>query len=128
MNDLAKLKDIKNVEFIQVDFLPYYIGFGLFLVFILLIFIIYFRLKKAKKKATKRQLAVINLKKMNFNNSSKTIAYNFTINGKICLNEKFEDEYNSIVNKLKDFKYKRDVKNISNDLIDEIKEYIKARI
>jgi len=65
---------------------------------------------------------------MDFQNDSKTIAYDFTLNAKICLNEKFEDEYNGIVSKLEAYKYKKEVQNIPNELKDDMKEYIKVRL
>jgi hypothetical protein len=128
MNDLAKLKDIKSVEFIAVDFTTYYIAFGLFVLFILFSYLIYFYIKNSNKKPTKKQIAKEYLKKMDFQNDSKTIAYDFTLNAKICLNEKFEDEYNGIVSKLEAYKYKKEVQNIPNELKDDMKEYIKVRL
>ena len=128
MNDLTKLKDIKNVEFITVDFTPYFIGFGLFLLFVLFTYLIYFYIKNAKKKPTKEQISKTYLKKMDFINDSKSIAYDFTIHSKICLNKKFEDEFNNIENKLKKYKYKKEVENIPLELIDDMKEYIKVRV
>ena len=85
MNTLAKLKDIKSVEFIAVDFMPYFIGFTLFVLFIIFAYLIYLYIKNAKKKPSKEQISKTYLKKMDFKNDSKSIAYDFTIHSKICL-------------------------------------------
>ena len=128
MINLAKLKDIKEVEFINVDFTPYYIAVGLFVLFVLFAYLVYFYIKNSNKKPTKKQIAKAYLKNMDFRNDSKAIAYDFTLNAKICLNEKFEDEYNGIVSKLERYKYKKEVQNIPDELKDDMKKYIKVRV
>lgn len=127
-NNLTLLKDIKAMQNIDIDFLSYYIGIGIFILFLLFTFLIYFYLKNKTIKLTKEQIAKNYLKNIDFSNNHKQIAYDFTIYGYECLNIKFQDEYESIVSKLENFKYKKDVTQIPDDLIIDIKEYIKVRL
>jgi len=128
LEKLEQLKDIKDIQNLSIDFLPYFIGIGLFLFIILLTFLIYFYFKYAKAKPTKAQKAKKYLKNMDYNRDARDIAYDFTLYGYDCLNSKFKDEYESIVIKLELFKYKKDLPSMNEELIDDMKEYIKVRL
>jgi type II secretory pathway component PulF len=123
---LEQLKDIKSIETIQVDFLPY---FFFITVVIILFVVILFLLTKKKKKTTKKQLAKQHLKVMDIKTlDDKQIAYQFTEYGYICLEEHYQDEFIKIVNQLEAYKYKKEVAKIDKDLKDQIKDYIKVRV
>jgi hypothetical protein len=128
MQELEKLKDIKALEIINIDFTSYIIAIGLIVVVLLIGFLIYFYIKHTNKKSTKEQIAKKYLKNMSYNRDSKLIAYDFTLYGYDCINPKFKDEYETIVEKLEQYKYKKDVALINEDLISDIKEYIKVRL
>lgn len=126
MEELKELKDIRSIEIIPIDFLSYFLAIsGFIIVFVL---ILYF-LKRKKKKLTKEQLAIAYLKKLDFDNlSDKTIAYEFTLKGYICLQKHYEDEFLKIVRQLERYKYKKEVDKIDDDLISQMKDYIRVRL
>lgn len=129
MNDnLSQLKDIKPYEYIDINLIPYYIGIGLVLLFVIIFVALYIFLIYKNKKPTKRQLAIKYLKDIDLNRDMKDIAYDFTLYAYECLNPKYEDEYQNIVDKLEIYKYKKDIPDIDNDIIEDIKGYIKVRV
>ena len=129
-NTLDKLKDIKASQVIQIDFTPYiFLAIAIVIVgFLIILFFVFFKNKK-RKRLDAKQIAKNNLKNINFKkDSTKDIVYTFTVNGYECLDEKHKDEFNQIVKNLEPYKYKKDVKKISKDLISDMKEYIKVRV
>ncbi len=124
---LDKLKDIKAIEVINIDYSLYFTALGVFI--LLIIMLIYFVFRK-EKILTKQQQSIKYLKQLDFNNTHiKQIAYDFTVYGKECLDQRYADEFNNIIHKLEVYKYKKNItKNIDSDLIDDMKEYIKVRL
>ena len=123
---MDKLKDIKSIEHISIDFTNYFIFAALC---ILLIVVIVVFLKTRKKKLTKSQKASIYLKTIDFKSyDDKTLAYEFTLYGYECVQAHYEDEFSKIVRQLEQYKYKKDVKKIDKDLIEQMKDYIKVRV
>ena len=128
-NTLDKLKDIKASNIIQIDFLPYIlVCFGILVVIVCLIFLFIYLKNKRKKRPTKIQLAKKNLKNIDFTQNTKEIVYYFTINAYDCLEDKNKEELEQLVQKLEPYKYKKVVTKINKDLIDDMNEYIKARV
>jgi hypothetical protein len=128
MQKLEQLKTIKAFEDINIDFTLYYISIGLIILAIVSLWFILYMVKKIKQKPTKKQLAKKYLKALNLNQDSKQVAYDFTLYGYECLNTKFQDEFDKIVLALEPYKYKKDVHKIDQDLLNDIKEYIKVRL
>jgi len=129
MNELDKLKDIKVASIIQIDFLPYMyvvLAFVLF-IFVIIVFIMFFKNKK-RVKVTKEQLAKQALLTMDFTLDTKSIVYCFTVNGYECLEDKNKDEFEQILQKLESYKYKKVVTQLSDELIEDMKDYIKVRV
>jgi NADH:ubiquinone oxidoreductase subunit 5 (subunit L)/multisubunit Na+/H+ antiporter MnhA subunit len=123
---VEELKDIKPFEIISINFVPYIIMLSLLLV--LIVIIVYFIFKK-EKILTKKEKAIIVLKNLDYKDDIKNIAYNFTIYGKISVDDLYKDEFYQIVEKLEIYKYRQFIdKSIDNDLIDLMKEYIKVRL
>jgi hypothetical protein len=128
-NTIDKLKDIKASNIIQIDFLPYILMSGGFIVVLtLIIFLILYFKNKRKKKPNKIEIAKQNLKNLDFTKDTKDIVYGFTVNAYECLDDKNKDELEQIIKKLEPYKYKKVVTKISNDLIDDMKDYIKVRV
>jgi len=125
-NNLDKLKDIRAIENIDIDFIPYIIGAIVCLIVISII--LYFIFRK-KRKPTKEQLAKKHLKNLDIDNlDDKTLAYEFTHFGHICLQKHYEDEFDRIVHQLQRYKYKPKVPKIDDDLKHQMKDYIKVRL
>ena len=124
--EYKELKDIKAIEIIPIDLLSYFLAISAFIIVVVLLS--YFLTRKTKK-LTKEQLAKEYLRKLDFRKlSSKNIAYEFTLYGHICLQKHFEDEFLKIIRQLERYKYKKDVDKIDDDLISQMKEYIKVRL
>ena len=127
MDNLDKLKDIKPIQTITIDSTFYFIVISLIIV--LFAVILYFFTRNKNKKPTKAQLARKYLKSFDFKSlSDKQIAYDFTHYGYDCLQEQYKDEFLKIVNQLEPFKYKKIVGKIDEDLIDQMKDYIRIRV
>ncbi|WP_457564979.1 hypothetical protein [Caminibacter sp.] len=113
------LRDIKpNVEIIDY-------GWWFFVVFlvilsIVLLFLIYKWLKNRKKNP-----ALIMLKNLDFSNSKKT-AYIFSKYAKEFVNETNKELFEEIEKKLVKFKYKPDVPEMDEKLIEKIKAFIRT--
>ena len=76
---MDKLKDIKNIEHIAIDFTNYFIFIALVILLVIAV-IIFFKTKK--KKLTKVQKASIYLKSIDFKSfNDKNLAYEFTLYG-----------------------------------------------
>lgn len=123
---LEQLKDIKGVETIQVDFLPYF----LFITIAILVFVLsMFFLMRKKSKSTKKHQAREYLKSMDISKfEDKKLAYEFTEYGYICLEEHYKDEFIKIVKQLEPYKYKKEIAIMDEDLKSQIKDYIKVRV
>lgn len=119
-----ELQGIKNLEIIEVNFLPYFLLFGIvFVLFIVALFLFFKRKKKRKKKAfAKQYLRELFIKNL----SNKEIAYAFTKYGRKIVQEEEKEQFYKIVEQLENFKYKKEVPTIDPKLLHEMKEYIKA--
>ncbi len=124
---IEQLKDIKPLEVLSIDYTPYFITLAV-VVFLLFVLIVIFLYLKSKKELTKRQVAIKALQQLDFTADSKTIAYSFTLYGKECVEPTYYDEFQNIVNELEQYKYKKDVDQLSQELIDEMREFIKVRL
>ena len=121
-----ELKDIKDIVTLEIDFIPYLIV--LFFVVVIIVFFILFQ-KFKNKKLTKKEKIKKYLKKYDYNKDAKTIAYEFSILVREVIDEKDLDEYEKIVAELEKYKYKKNVPlKISDELLGEIKEFIRVRI
>lgn len=124
---IEQLKDIKPLEVLSINYTPYFITLGV-VVFSLFVLIAIFLYLKSKKELTKRQVAIKALQQLDFTADSKTIAYCFTLYGKECVEPAYYDEFQNIISELEQFKYKKDVDHLSQELIDEMREFIKVRL
>ena len=123
---MLDLKDIKSIEYIQIDYSIYILLFLFVLVFIGLYLYV---LKIQNKELTLKQQAVKNLKDIDFSKDNhKNIAYTFTLDGQLCLNDLNKQEFGSIVDKLEKYKYKQETTNIDEQLISTMKKYIKEQV
>jgi len=119
---MEQLKDIRAIEIIEVNFLPYFIFFTVIVLFISIL--IYF-ISHKKINLTKREKTIQNLKNINFKNyPHKDLAYIFTIYGKDCLKSQDKDKFNDILIQLEHYKYKENANDIPNNILREMKDYI----
>jgi len=118
MNELAKLKPIKPNVLIETanSFNPTWIIIFL-IVLILLILFIYYIVKFIKLKKEKENL-------FKLINNPKKFAYEFTKKAKKYKNKKNEKLFEEILIKLQNYKYKKEVKQIENDIKNKIQQYL----
>lgn len=116
---MIPIRDIKpNVEIIDY----YFIAFVITLVILIIIAII-FAIKKFKKKNPKKKL-LEKLKNLDFTNPKKT-AYEFTTLARNFVNEENKSKYEEIVKSLEKYKYKKVVPPLSQEDIQNLKNFIK---
>ena len=122
---MEKLRDIKGIVEVT-DYSIYYLGALIFLVFVAIIAIIWFlRRPKKRKKPTKEELALSNLKNIDYKNP-KDVAYSFSLNIPFFTNEKNSEEIKKILEKLEVYKYKKEIPNMDEELKKSVKKIIKG--
>lgn len=130
MIDINNLQDIMQNETIFIDYYKYiYITIFFFLFFIVLIFLIKRFNKREKVILTKEQIAVENLKNIDFNTSNqKQLLYDFTIFAKECQSEKTDEKarnkLDEILKQIEPFKYQKDEIVLDEKTKKILKEYI----
>jgi Flp pilus assembly protein TadB len=123
MEELRDIKDIVSVEDYSFEILLIITLFSIAVVSFALYF--YKNRRKRRKKMTKREIALNSLKSIDYKNQ-KEVAYRFTIDGAMFVNEKNEQEFKDIKEKLIVYKYKKDVPKLDRDLETRVKEFIKG--
>ena len=126
MNELDKLKDIKPIVEV-VDFSFYYLIAIVSRVVLIVIFGLYryFTRVKKTKILTQNQIALKRLKNLDFKDV-KNVVYSFSVDGFLFLNDKNRDNFEALEEKLEQYKYKKDIPNLPNELKDDIKQFIKG--
>lgn len=122
--DLTKFKDIYEVETITIDFSLYFI----IITICIIIFssILYIKTRKKPILLTKREITFNKLKTIDFNSGdTKNIIYEFTIYGKLSLDEIDKEDFEKIVLKLEPYKYIKEDKVLDKELINSMRNYIK---
>jgi len=123
---MDNLRDIKPIIEV-VDYSFYYFLAIVFIIILIIIFGLYkyFTRIKKTKKPTQQEMALQRLKKLDFNDT-KNVAYRFSIDGFLFVNEENKDKFQDIEKRLQKYKYKKDVDNLSSELKVEIKDFIKG--
>ena len=120
---MEKLRDIKGIVEV-VDYSMYYLVMLIFLVFAAIIAIIWFlRKPKKRKKPTSTEIALQNLKDIDYENS-KDIAYTFSLNIPFFTNEKNSEEIKKILEKAEVYKYKKDIPDMDEEFKKSVKKII----
>ena len=123
--DLTKFKDIQESQVIQIDFTLYFIVITI----CILIFsiVLYFLTRKKTIKLTKKEIMLKKLKSIDFQSmNTKKIVYDFTIFGKLSIQEEDQNSFDKIQEKLKPYKYINENKKLDIELINLMKQYIKS--
>jgi len=120
---LEKLRDIKDIVEVS-DYSIYYL-FGYITLAILIFCVIIYLLsrQKKRKKLTKKEMALQELKNIDYENS-KDIAYKFTLNIPYFIDEKNKKEIEELLESLKMYKYKKDIPTMDKELKQRVKKMI----
>ncbi len=120
---MEKLRDIKDIVEVS-DYSIYYL-FGYITLAILIFCVIIYLLsrQKKRKKLTKKEMALQELKNIDYENS-KDIAYKFTLNIPYFIDEKNKKEIEELLESLKMYKYKKDIPTMDKELKQRVKKMI----
>lgn len=122
---IDQLKAIKPIVSIPDNSLIYLLII-VFVSLIALLMIIKFWIKKLKSsKNYLRKNALRQLQNLDFTNP-KIVAYDFNRYANFLLNDYNKKQYEQIQNMLIDYKYKKQVGVLSDDLITKIREFIRV--
>lgn len=122
---MEELKDIKGI--IEVPDYSLWILLSMIVGLLLcLIFAIYYfkNRKKKRKRLTSKQIAMKNLKEINFDDT-KGAVYSFCENFQYFIDEKNKEAFEKLQKELEIFKYKKEIEKLSEEQINKIKSMIK---
>jgi len=132
MNDfnatnLEKLRDIKGIVEVHDSSLENLIALvGLTILGLLaigFIFYLYKNRRKRRKRFTPKEIALEKLKNINYSDT-KEVAYTFSTDGYLWVNELNENEFRDIEKRLISYKYKKETDELTTELKDRVKKYI----
>ena len=122
---MEQLRDIKDIVEVHEHSLETLIGITVLSLLILgVLFYLYKNRRKRRKRLTPKEIALNSLKSIDYNNP-KEVAYRFTTDGSLFINENNQKEYRDIEKELLVYKYKKDVPQLDKGLENRIKEFIK---
>lgn len=122
---MEELKDIKGI--IEVPDYSLWILLGMttgVLVFIILAIYFFKNKRKKRKKLTSKQIAMKNLKEIDFDDTKGTV-YTFCENFQYFINEKNKESFEKLQKELEIFKYKKEIEKLSDEERNRIKSMIK---
>jgi flagellar biosynthesis/type III secretory pathway M-ring protein FliF/YscJ len=126
MEDL-KLRDIKDIVEIPdnslFELLSLVGGVVALLIVGAILFLIYKKFKNRRRKPTKKELALEELKSIDFSNSKES-AYKFSRYGYLWVDEHNRNRFFNIERDLEKYKYKRDVPPLEDRVKEEMREFI----
>jgi len=121
---MEELKDIKDI--VEVDEYSFFILMGLTVFVVILLFLaVYFfkNRRRRRKKITVKQLALEKLKNIDFHDA-KSVVYTFEEQCRLFLNEKNQEKFDSIINELTIYKYKKNIPKLDTIIEKRIKKFI----
>ena len=121
---MEELKDIKDI--VEVDEYSFFILMGLtvFVVILLFLAVYFFKNRRRRgKKITVKELALEKLKNIDFHDR-KSVVYTFEDQSRLFLNEKNQEKFDSIINELTIYKYKKDIPELDSSVEKRIKKFI----
>ena len=122
---MEELKDIKGI--IEVPDYSLWILLSIIacVVFCLIILIYFFKnRRKKRKKPTLKQIAMKNLKEINFDDT-KCAVYTFCENFQYFIDEKNKESFEQLQKELEIYKYKKEIEKLSDEEKNRIKNMIK---
>ncbi|MDD4330694.1 MAG: hypothetical protein PHD79_12175 [Aliarcobacter sp.] len=122
---MEELKDIKGI--IEVPDYSLWILLSIIacVVFCLIILVYFFKnRRKKRKKPSLKQIAMKNLKEIDFDNTKSTV-YSFCENFQYFINEKNKESFEQLQKELEIYKYKKEIEKLSDEQKNRIKNMIK---
>jgi hypothetical protein len=123
---VEELKDIKGI--IEVPDYSLWILLSIIMGVILCLFLLIYFLKnrrKRRKKLTLEQIAMKNLKEINFEDT-KSAVYTFSEDFQYFINDTNKESFENLQKELEIFKYKKQIEQLSEELKTNIKTLIRG--
>jgi hypothetical protein len=76
-----------------------------------------------KKRKTPKELAKERLKSIDFSDT-KSAVYTFCEDGELFVDEKSKEAFENIVNRVQEYKYKKDIPDLDEEIKENIKRFI----
>ncbi len=126
MNAIQGLKDIKDIVEVP-DYSLYFLIAITGVILLSIAYLIYLYLTRIKKTEVKtpREIALQNLKNIDFSDVKK-VAYTFSVDGFLFIDDKNRDEFEMIEKDLQQYKYRKKVNDLDEKLKERIVKFIKA--
>ena len=126
MNAIQGLKDIKDIVEVP-DYSLYFLIAITGVILFSIAYLIYLYLTRIKKTEVKtpREIALQNLKNIDFSDVKK-VAYTFSVDGFLFIDDKNRDEFEMIEKDLQQYKYRKKVNDLDEKLKERIVKFIKA--
>jgi len=122
---VEELKDIKGIIDVPDYSLWILLSMIVCVIFSLVLAIYFFKnRRKKRKKPTLKQIAMKNLKEINFDDT-KCAVYTFCENFQYFIDEKNKESFEQLQKELEIYKYKKEVEKLSEEQINKIKSMIK---
>ena len=122
---MEELKDIKGIIDVPDYSLWILLSIIVCVIFSLVLAIYFFKnRRKKRKKPTLKQIAMKNLKEINFDDT-KCAVYTFCENFQYFIDEKNKESFEQLQKELEIYKYKKEIEKLSEEQINKIKNMIK---
>ena len=122
---MEELKDIKGIIEVTDYSLWILLSIIVCVIFSLVLAIYFFKnRRKKRKKPTLKQIAMKNLKEINFDDT-KCAVYTFCENFQYFIDEKNKESFEQLQKELEIYKYKKEIEKLSDEEKNRIKNMIK---
>ena len=122
---MEQLRDIKDIVEVHEHSLETLIGIVILSLLVIgIVLYLYKNRRRRRKRLSPKEIALNSLKSIDYDNP-KDIAYRFTTNGFLFINENNQKEYKDIEKELLVYKYKKDVPQVDKGLENRIRVFIK---
>ena len=122
---MEELKDIKGIIDVPDYSLWILLSIIVCVIFSLVLAIYFFKnRRKKRKKPTLKQIAMKNLKEINFDDT-KCAVYTFCENFQYFIDEKNKESFEQLQKELEIYKYKKEIEKLSDEEKNRIKNMIK---
>jgi len=121
---MEELKDIKDIVEVHEHSLLIVGGLTVFILILLSLAVYFFKnRRRRRKKITLKEIALDKLKNIDFLDT-KSVVYTFEEQGRLFLNEKNQEEFDSIIKELTVYKYRKNIPNLDPIVEKRIKKFI----
>ena len=121
---MEELKDIKDIVEVHEHSLLIVGGLTVFILILLSLAVYFFKnRRRRRKKITLKEIALDKLKNIDFLDT-KSVVYTFEEQGRLFLNEKNQEEFDSIIKELTVYKYRKNIPNLDPTVEKRIKKFI----